>query len=109
MVIDIDIDIDIEILFFVECCTTCNIRPVGLLLRQTRINNDIVQCPKVLVSSEFDDSPIPLLMFSIGIYIFTFLYLNCFLHAVIYFVHCALSLIILFYICARCDTRSEIL
>ena len=44
-------------------------------------------------------------MFSIGIYIFTFLYLNCFLHAVIYFVHCALSLIILFYICACCDTR----
>ena len=35
---------------------------------------------------------------------FTFLYLNCFLHAV-YFVHCALSLIILSYICACCDTR----
>ena len=44
-------------------------------------------------------------MFSIGIYIFTFLYINCYLHAVIYFVHCALSLIILFYICACCDTR----
>ena len=26
------------------------------------------------------------------------------LHSVIYFVHCALSLIILFYICACCDT-----
>ena len=63
-----------------------------------------MQCPIVLVSSGFDDSSIPLLMFSIGIYNFTFLYLNCFLHAVIYFVHCALSLIILFYICACCDT-----
>ena len=52
-----------------------------------------------LVSSGLDDSSIPLLMFSIGIYMFTFLYLNFFLHAVIYFVHCALSLIILFYIC----------
>ena len=36
---------------------------------------------------------------------FTFLYLNCFLHAVIYFVHCALSIILLIYICACCDTR----
>ena len=27
------------------------------------------------------------------------------MHAVIYFVHCVLSLIILFYICACCDTR----
>ena len=36
---------------------------------------------------------------------FTYLYLDCFLHAVIYFVHCASSLIILFYICACCDTR----
>ena len=34
----LDIDIDIEILFCVEYCTTCNISPVGLLLRQTRIN-----------------------------------------------------------------------
>ena len=25
-------------LFCVECCTTCNISPVGLLLRKTRIN-----------------------------------------------------------------------
>ena len=33
------IDIDIEILFCVEFCTTCNISQVGLLLRQTRINN----------------------------------------------------------------------
>ena len=31
------IDIEIEILFCVEYCTTCNISPVGLLLRQTRI------------------------------------------------------------------------
>ena len=66
---------------------------------------DIVQCPIVLVSSGFDDSSIPLLMFSIGIYIFTYLYLNCFLHAVIYYVHCALSLVILFYIGACCDTH----
>ena len=44
------------------------------------------------------------MMFSIGIYIFTFLYLNYFLLAVIHFVHCTLSLIILFYICACCDT-----
>ena len=36
---------------------------------------------------------------------FTFLYHKCFLHAVIYFVHCSLSLILLFYICACCDTR----
>ena len=42
-------------------------------------------------------------MFSIGVVLF--LYLNCFLHAVIYLVHCALSLIILFYICACCDAR----
>ena len=63
---------------------------------------DIVQHPIVLVSSGFDDSSIPLLMFSTS---FTFLYLNCFLHAVIYFVHCALSLIILFYICTCSDTR----
>ena len=34
--------------------------------------------------------------------VYTFYLLN--LHAVIYFVHCALSLIILFYICACCDT-----
>ena len=60
----------------------------------------IVQCPIVLVSSGFDDSSIPLLMFSIGIYI-----LPSYILAVIYFVHCALSLIILFYICACCDTR----
>ena len=66
---------------------------------------DLVQCPIVLVSSGFDDSSISLLMFSIGIYIFTLFYLNCFLHVVIYFVHCALSLIILFNICACCDTR----
>ena len=59
---------------------------------------DIVQYPIVLVSSGFDDSSIPLLMFSTS---FTFLYLNCFLHAVIYFVHCALSLIILLYIHIR--------
>ena len=72
---------------------------------QPKFSPDIVQCPIVLVSSRVDDSSIPLLMFSIGTYIFTFLYLNCFLHAVIYFVHCALSLIILFYICACCDTR----
>ena len=58
-----------------------------------------MQCPIVLVSSGFDGSSIPLLMFSIGIYIYL---LN--LHAVIYFVHCTLSLIILFYICACCDT-----
>ena len=38
-------------------------------------------------------------MFSIGIYI-----LPSNLHAVIYFVRCALSLVILFYICACCDT-----
>ena len=67
---------------------------------QPKFSPDIVQCPIVLVSSGVDDSSIPLLMFSIGIYIFTFLYLNCFLHAVIYFVHCALSLIIFFlYMC----------
>ena len=65
---------------------------------------DIMHFPIVLVSSGFDDLSIPLLMFSIGIYIFTFLYLNYFLLAVIYFVHCTLSLIIiLFYICACCD------
>ena len=34
--------------------------------------------------------------------VYIFYLLN--LHAVIYFVHCALSLIILFYICACCDT-----
>ena len=33
----IDIDIDIEILFFVEYSQTCNISPVGLLFRQTRV------------------------------------------------------------------------
>ena len=33
-----DIDIDIEILFCVDYSTTCNISPVELLLRQTRIN-----------------------------------------------------------------------
>ena len=31
-------DIDIEILFCVDYSTTCNMRPVGLLLRQTGIN-----------------------------------------------------------------------
>ena len=35
--LDIDIDIDIEILFFVEYSQTCNISPVGLLFRQTRV------------------------------------------------------------------------
>ena len=35
---DKSIDIDIEIVFSVEYCTTCNISPVRLLLRQTRIN-----------------------------------------------------------------------
>ena len=33
-------DIDIEISFCVEYCTTCNISPVGLLLRQTRIKKN---------------------------------------------------------------------
>ena len=32
-------DIDIEILFCVEYCTTCNISPVGLLLRQRFLPN----------------------------------------------------------------------
>ena len=35
---DKPIDIDIEILFCVEYCTTYNISPVELLLRQTKIN-----------------------------------------------------------------------
>ena len=51
----------------------------------------IVQCPIVFASSGFDDSSTPLLTFSICIYIPTFLYLNCFLHSVICYVHCALS------------------
>ena len=51
-----------------------------------------------------DCSSIPLLTFSIGIYILPSYILIYFLHAAIYFAHCALSLIILFYICACCDT-----
>ena len=38
IIVYIDMDIDIEILFCVEYCTTCNISPGGVLLRQTRIN-----------------------------------------------------------------------
>ena len=41
--IDIDIDIDIEILFFVEYSQTCNISPVGLLFRQTRVKQHAMQ------------------------------------------------------------------
>ena len=33
----VDLDIDIEILFSVEYSQTCNISPVGLLFRQTRV------------------------------------------------------------------------
>ena len=63
-----------------------------------------MQYPIALVSSGFDGSSIPMLMFSIGIYILPLiskLLSACF----DIFVHCALSLIILFYICACCDTR----
>ena len=57
-----------------------------------------------LVSSGFDGSSIPLLMFSIGIYILP-LIPKLLSACCDIFVHCALSLIILFYICACCDTR----
>ena len=40
---DVDIYIDIEILFCIEYCTTCNISLVGLLLRQTKINKQILK------------------------------------------------------------------
>ena len=44
------IDIDIEILFFVEYSQTCNISPVGLLFRQTRVKQhakkNITACNK---------------------------------------------------------------
>ena len=64
----------------------------------------IVQYPIALVSSGFDGLSIPLLMFSIGIYILPLI--SKLLSACCgIFVHCALSLIILFYICACCDTR----
>ena len=57
-----------------------------------------------LVSSGFDGSSFPLLMFSIGTYILPLI--SKLLSACCdIFVHCALSLIILFYICACCDTR----
>ena len=45
----IDIEIDIEILFFVEYSQTCNISPVGLLFRQTRVKQqakNITACNK---------------------------------------------------------------
>ena len=64
----------------------------------------IVQYLIALASSGFDNSSIPLLMFSIGIYILPLI--SKLLSACCdIFVLCALSLIILFYICACCDTR----
>ena len=36
-------DIDIEILFCIEYYRTCNTSPVGLLLRQTRINKHFLK------------------------------------------------------------------
>ena len=63
-----------------------------------------MQYPIALISSGFYGSSIPLLMFSIGIYILPLI--SKLLSACCdIFVHCALSLIILFYICACCDTR----
>ena len=58
----------------------------------------IVQYPIVLVSSGFDGSSTPADVLYLYIH-FTSLYLSCFLHAVIYFVHCTLSLIVLSYMC----------
>ena len=80
---------------FLRVSAHCNVNIRLLnLINSLFFFSAIVQCPIVLDRCGFDDSSIPLLMIHIGIYILPLCILNCFLHAVIYFVHCALSLII---------------
>ena len=73
----------------------CNL-DVKIFCILSKMSPAIVRFPIVLVSSGFDGSSTPLLMFSIGIYILPLI--SKLLSACCdIFVHCALSLIILFY------------